>query len=90
MKENEMLERAIVLKLQFGKEFQATADTDYTSFCFQRLKKAKLNEEQQIVATALIDLAIGIGRLQMMSEFYETQQKLKTYVIPFEEPKVSG
>jgi hypothetical protein len=98
--EDELLyERFVKKKKSLMDEFQARGieahergegDLTYSDFCMKKLTEAGLTEDQQILANSLIDLAIGIGRLQVLTELAAEHKRSRDFIVGFEQPAVSA
>lgn len=62
----------------------------YTDFCLRKLTEVGLSFDQLILASSLIDLAIGIGRMQVLSELAMERKIKREHIIGFHQPAISG
>ena len=98
--EDELLyERFVKKKKPLMDEFQARGieahergegELTYSDFCMKKLTEAGLTDDQQILANSLIDLAIGIGRLQVLTELAVEHKRNHEFIVGFEQPAVSA
>ena len=97
--EDELYKRFIKKKKPLMEEFQARGieaqergegDLTYTDFCMKKLTEAGLTDDQQILANSLIDLAIGIGRLQVLAELAAENKRNREFIVGFDQPAASG
>jgi hypothetical protein len=54
----------------------------YTDFCLEKLTEAGLSFDQLILASSLIDLGIGIGQIQVLTELAEERKLNRDYMLP--------
>ena len=97
--EDDLYERFVKKKKPLMDEFQARGIEahergegvlTYTDFCMKKLAEAGLTEDQQILANSLIDLAIGIGRLQVLTDLAAERKRNREFIVGFEQPAVSA
>lgn len=93
--EEELYAQLIKQKKPLMEEFQARGieahergeeDLTYTDFCLKKLNEAELSLDQLILANSLIDLAIGIGRLQVLAELVTECKNRRDYIIRVHQP----
>lgn len=91
----ELYAQLIKRKKPLMEEFQARGiearergegDLTYTDFCLKKLTEAELSLDQLILANSLIDLAIGIGRMQVLAELITECKNKHDYIIWFHQP----
>lgn len=89
----ELYKKIIDRKKSLLEEFQARGKhqiergepLDYTEFCVDKLRALQLTEDQLIIANALIDIGIGIGRFQVLDELVKKRACDRKYVISLQE-----
>jgi hypothetical protein len=54
----------------------------YTDFCIDKLTEAGLSYDQLILASSLIDLGIGIGQIQVLTELAQERKRTHEYMLP--------
>jgi len=98
LNKEELYTQLIKQKKPLLEEFQARGieahergedDLTYTDFCLKKLTEAGLSFDQLILANSLIDLAIGIGRVQILSELVTECKNKREYLIGFHQPVIS-
>jgi hypothetical protein len=98
MTREELYAQLVKLKKPLMEEFQARGieahergeeDLTYTDFCVKKLTEAELSLDQLIVANSLIDLAIGIGRMQVLAELVTERKNTCNYIIRVHQPVIS-
>ena len=99
LNKEELYTQLIKLKKPLLEEFQARGieahdrgeePLTYTDFCLKKLIELGLSFDQLILANSLIDLAIGIGRMQILSELVTECKNKRDYLIGFCQPAISG
>jgi len=86
--DDEPTRKIVAEKKRLAKEFKNTSQ-NFSEFCWQKLQEAGLTEEQNVLASSLADLAIGIGRLQMAYEL-RIKRQMKNTVAPIRVKKPKG
>jgi hypothetical protein len=96
--EDELYERFVKKKKSLMDEFQARGieahergegELTFTDFCMKKLTEAWLTDDQQSLANSLIDLALGIGRLQVLTELAAEHKRNRDFIVGFEQSAVS-
>ena len=54
----------------------------YTDFCLKKLTEAGLSFDQLIRASSLIDLGVGIGQIQVLTELVQDRKLYREYLLP--------
>ncbi len=78
MNEEEIDKEILKLKKSLFDEFRFhKPKMNFTMFCQEKLEATKMTNEQIIVASALIDLGIGIGRIMVLMELDYIQAQVQ-------------